>query len=103
MKKLVAALVVLGVLFSTPASAWYRGGYGYYGGYRPYYGGYGWGGYGAALGIGAGAALLGGVIGGAIASQPYYGGSGYYYGGNYYCTRSPIYDAWGNFIGYSAC
>lgn len=96
MKKLIAAIVVFAIL-ATPAQAWYRG-YGYGGwGYRPYYGGYGygpgWGGYGAAVGIGAGAALLGGVIGGAIASQQRYYGP----------AQCPVYDAWGNPIGYTYC
>jgi len=109
MKKIVAALVILGSLAATPANAWYRGvggwrgpvynNYNYYGGGygRGYYGG----GYGAAMGAAAGAALLGGVIGGAIASQPYGYGYGYpAYGG--YCRR-PLFDAWGNFMGYSGC
>lgn len=87
MKKIVAALVVLGTLAATPASAWYRRDYG------------GWGrgpNWGAAAGVAAGAAILGGII----ASQQYnYGYQQPYYG---YC-RQPIYDAWGNFMGYSGC
>ena len=60
--------------------------------FRSYGGGWGYGGYGAALGIGAGAALLGGVIGGAIASQPYYGGYGYGYGYGYPAyAPAPVY------------
>lgn len=37
MKKIVALLTVLGISLATisPASAWYRGGYGYYGGWGP--------------------------------------------------------------------
>ena len=76
-KKILALLTVIGLTVATvsPASAWYRGGWG--GGYYGGYGGWGYGGYGAALGIGAGAALLGGIIGGAIAGGGgYYGGAG---------------------------
>ena len=60
--KILAIFVALSLSLSvsSPAKAWWYGGYGY-----------GWGGYGAAIGITAGAAVLGGVIG-AIASQPYY-------------------------------
>ena len=54
-------------------------------------------------------ALLGGVIGGAIAGGGYgYGGYGGYapyvpYGGYYNCVPRPIYDAWGRTVGYAAC
>lgn len=115
MKKIIAALVILGTLAATPANAWYRGGgwgggaygargnfnqYNYYGGgwNRGYYGG----GYGAALGVAAGAAIIGGALG-AISSQPYYyngpAGPAYGYGG-YYCQNFPVYDAWGRTIGF---
>ena len=93
MKKILALVAALGITFAAvaPANAW---GYGWgYGGY-----GYGWGGYGAGLGIVAGSALLGGVIGGAIASQGY--GYGYGYGRPCYLTRVPYYDFYGNFVGY---
>lgn len=106
MKKIIVAILAIAMLASSPAHAWYRGGYGGWGGgYRPgwgygggYYGGwnrgYGWGGYGAALGIGAGAALLGGALAaGALSQQRYYG----------YGTQCPVYDGWGNFIGYQWC
>lgn len=93
MKKLVSILTLISLIISTPASAWYRGGGR---SHHPYYGGgYGWGGgyrpnYGAALGIGMGAAILGGLAAGAMSQQ-------------YYCQQRPIYDAWGNFLGYSGC
>ena len=82
--KVIALFAALGILAATaaPANAWYRGG-GYYGGYGygnfnqyNYYGGgwnrgyYGGGNYGAALGVAAGAALLGGVLGGASNKEP---------------------------------
>lgn len=82
MKKIVATLaIIVGLTAAVPANAqwgwgggWYGPGYGYgYGGwgYGGYGYGYGYGGYGAAMGVAAGAALVGGVIGGAIASQQY--------------------------------
>lgn len=106
MKKLIVAIVALTMLAASPAHAWYRGGYGGWGGYRPgwgygggYYGGWnrGWGygggwNNGAAIGLGVGAALLGGAIAaGAMSQQRYYG------------TQCPVYDGWGNFIGYQWC
>jgi hypothetical protein len=105
MKKIIVAILAVAMLAATPAHAWYRGGGYGYGGYRPGWGGYGygggwnrgwggygWGGYGAALGIGAGAALLGGALAaGAYSQQRYYG------------TQCPVYDGWGNFIGYQYC
>ena len=101
MKKLIVAVLTFALL-ATPAHAWYRGGYGGWG-YRPYaaygygypgwgYGGWGYNNYGAAMGVAAGAAILGGVLGAAAASQqPYYG------------AQCPVYDTWGNFIGYQYC
>ena len=91
MKKVVTLFTVVFITLATiaPANAWYRGGWG--GGY---YGG-GWG-YnpGAAWGVAAGAALLGGALAaGAYSQQRYYG----------YGTQCPIYDAWGNFLGYQYC
>jgi hypothetical protein len=99
MKKTILALLTIATLAaSTPANAWYRGGY--YGGY---YGGYG--GYGAALGVMAGAALLGGVVGGLAYGGGYgYGYGGYApYGGYPACVPRPIYNAWGQTVGYAAC
>ncbi len=83
----VAALTIATSLAAvTPAQAWYRGGWGYRGGY---YGG-GWGypryGYGAGL---AGAAIGGAVVGAAIANS------------NRCYQHYPRYDTWGNFVGYT--
>jgi hypothetical protein len=95
-KQVIAIVAAIGISFAaaSPAKAWYPGGWGGYGGYG--YGGYGYGGwgygggYGAALGIGAGAALLGGVIGGAIAAQSY-APYGYGYAPAYgYAPQRPI-------------
>jgi hypothetical protein len=53
-----------------------------------------------------GGLAAGAIIGGAIASQPpgYVVYPGYYgepvYGPGCYWTRMPVYDAWGNVIGY---
>ena len=102
---LIAATLATAVVASTPASAWYRR-YGWYGG------GWGWGAP-AIAAIGLGALAVGAVAAGAGA-YPYYGGCGYYgscgypaaYGYAYpaparFCvTRSPVYDDWGNFVGY---
>lgn len=98
MKKLMAILTAIGIMIVSvaPANAWYRGGY---------YGGYGYGGgYGAALGIGLGLGVLGAIAGGGYG----YGGYGYYggyypYGGYYNCVPRPIYNAWGQTVGYAAC
>lgn len=84
MRKIVIALVAaLGISLASaaPAKAQFWGGY--YGGW----GGYGYGAYGAM----AGAALLGGVIGGAIASQSYGYGYGYPYGYGY-TVGVPVYN-----------
>lgn len=101
---LIATTLATAVLASTPASAWYRR-YGWYGG------GWGWGwGAPAIAAIGLGALAVGAAAG----SYPYYGGCyGYYgscgypaaYGGYAYparfcVVRNPVYDDWGNFIGY---
>lgn len=64
---------------STPAAAWWR---------------YGWG-------APVAAGVLGGLAAGAIiaGSRPYYAPG--YYGGPYPCVRQrPVYDAYGNFVGY---
>ncbi len=67
---------------TTPAAAWYRGG---------------WGGPVAAGVIGGLAA--GAIIGSAV--RPAYGyGPGPYYGAGCYRVRRPVYDAYGNFAGY---
>ena len=56
----------------------------------------------AAIGLGA---LAVGAVAGAGA-YPYYGGCGYYgscgyaYPAHFCVTRSPVYDDWGNFVGY---
>ncbi|MGC1863164.1 MAG: hypothetical protein WA733_19125 [Methylocystis sp.] len=96
---LIATTLATAVVASTPASAWYRRYGGYYGG------GWGWGGAPAIAAIGLGALAVGAVAAGAGA-YPYYGGYGYpaAYGYAYparLCvTRSPVYDDWGNFVGY---
>ncbi|MFV0279189.1 MAG: hypothetical protein ACK5JM_00345 [Rhodoblastus sp.] len=90
------AALTLGVTMAatiTPADAWgrhgYRPGYGYgggwgYRGYRGYRGGYG-----AGPWI---AGAIGGLALGAMAAGAY---------NNYGCiANQPVYDAWGNFLGY---
>jgi hypothetical protein len=101
---LIATTLATAVVASTPASAWYRR-YGYYGG------GWGWGAP-AIAAIGLGALAVGAVAAGAGA-YPYYGGCNGYYGSCGYpaaygyayparfcVARSPVYDDWGNFVGY---
>jgi hypothetical protein len=86
MRKILTALVAAasisaGVLaMSSPAAAYYRGGY---------HGG-GWG-YGRGWGPGAGF-VAGAVIGGALAAPYYYGGYPYGYGGYYPYGPAPC--AW---------
>ena len=107
---LIATTLATAVLASSPASAWYRR-YGWYGG------GWGWGAP-AIAAIGLGALAVGAAAG--AGAYPYYGGCGYYgscgypagYGYGYpaaygyasparFCVaRSPVYDDWGNFVGY---
>ena len=99
---LIATTLATAVLASSPASAWYRR-YGWYGG------GWGWGAP-AIAAIGLGALAVGAAAG--AGAYPYYGGCGYYgscgypaaYGYAYparFCVaRSPVYDDWGNFVGY---
>lgn len=97
MKSIITIILAAMLLtFSlTSAEAWYRGGYGYRGGYY----GRGWGGYGVAAGIGLGL----GVLGGAIASQNYYYGYpaydypayGYYYPGPVYTYQPYGYYYYG--------
>jgi hypothetical protein len=101
---LIAATLATAVVASTPASAWYRR-YGWYGG------GWGWGAP-AIAAIGLGALAVGAVAAGA-GSYPYYGGCNGYYGSCGYpaaygyayparfcVVRNPVYDDWGNFVGY---
>ncbi len=100
---LIAATLATAVVASTPASAWYRR-YGWYGG------GWGWGAP-AIAAIGLGALAVGAVAAGAGA-YPYYGGGyypagygypaayGYAYPARFCVARSPVYDGWGNFVGY---
>src|SRR5271165_5898233 len=111
----VAALSLTTSLFATtePASAAFRlggGGGGFHGGgfhgggawrgggWRGGYGGWG-GGYGGWGGGGWwGPAVVGGLAAGALLAAPYYG---YGYGGG--ClTYTPVYDAYGNYIGQQA-
>ncbi len=72
---------------TTPAAAWYRGGW---------HGGYGWG-----LGALAGGLALGAVAAGAYGYPGYgygYGYPAYGYGGCW--QQRPVYDAYGYFRGY---
>jgi hypothetical protein len=97
----VAALTLAGSVFATiePATAgywrgggfhgggWNGGGGGWRGGGRGWNGGGGW----------WGPAVVGGLAAGALLAAPYYG-YGYGYGSS--CTAySPMYDAYGNYIG----
>jgi hypothetical protein len=82
--KVIALLTVLGISLAaiSPASAWYRGGWGgYYGGWGP----------GAAIGAGIAGAIVGGAI--VAGSRPYYGGyyGGYYPAYGYYAAPAPTY------------
>ncbi|MCI4677229.1 hypothetical protein K9U39_13275 [Rhodoblastus acidophilus] len=79
------AALTLGLSFSTPAAAWYRG-YGYGGGYNP--------------GAAAAAGLIGGLALGAVAAsaanRPYYAEPA----GDCWIERRRVYDQWGNYIGH---
>ena len=91
----VAATLATTVFASTPASAWYRYGYGYRGGW-------GWGGPAIAAGVLGGLAL--GAVAAGAAAPGYYGGYGYPVAAPYparLCpARQPVYNSWGNFVGY---
>lgn len=68
---------------STPAAAWWRGGYGF--------------------GAPVAAGVIGGLAAGAIlgsAIRPYGYGPAYAYGPAPCVRRRPVYDAYGNFAGY---
>lgn len=79
-KKLIALIAMLGIVLSTPANAWYYGGWSPYGGSLGFYGG-----------LGAAGAIVGGLAAGAIVagSRPY----GYYdnYYGYYGAPVAPRY------------
>lgn len=105
----IAALSLTASVFATtePAAAafWHGGGGGGFhgggwhggGGWRGGYGGWR-GGYGGWGGGWWGPAVIGGLAAGALLAAPYYG---YGYGGN--ClTYTPVYDAYGNYIGQQA-
>lgn len=100
MKKFVtlatAAAVLGGALMVAPAAE-ARPGYGayrgaYYGGYR---GGYGRGGRGGVYAGAAAVGLAGALIGGAIASQGYYGRPYGYYAPQPYYAPAPAYGYYG--------
>jgi hypothetical protein len=107
----VAALSLAGSVFATtePATAagFWRGGGGFHGGGWHgggwHGGGRGWNG-GGGWGWG-GPAVIGGLAAGALLAAPYYyggygNGYGYGYGYGNTCTGySPMYDAYGNYIG----
>jgi hypothetical protein len=86
----VAALTLgATALSATPASAQWR-----------HHGGWGGGGWhrGGGWGAPAAAGVIGGLALGAIAAGAANGG---YYGGGYGCVANqPVYDDWGNFVGY---
>jgi hypothetical protein len=94
------ALAGSGVATAEPASAavWHGGG-GFHGG-GAWHGGGGWHGGGRGWHGGGGwwgPAVVGGLAAGALLAAPYYG-YGYGYGNS--CTAySPVYDAYGNYIG----
>ncbi len=79
--KAIVAASLIGLLTAQPASA-------------------GWGHHGGGFGVVAAAGLLGGLAIGALASQPAhypaYGG----YPPRCYPTRQPVFDAYGNIVGY---
>ncbi len=90
---------------ATPsvAQGWHgRGGHGWHGrgGYGGWHGGYwrGGRGYGGGWGAPVAAGVLGGLALGALAGSAYSYGPGYY--GGCYMQNRPIYDGWGNFVGY---
>ncbi len=89
---LIAATLGATLLASTPASAWYRYGYG----------GWGWGGPAIAAGV-LGGLAVGAVAAGAAGAYPgYYGYPAYAapYPARSCRTRVPLYDGWGNVVGY---
>jgi hypothetical protein len=106
----LAGLTLAGSVLATtePASAAVLHGWGGARGGGAWHGGGGWHGGGAWRGGGRGwnggggggwwgPAAVGGVAAGALLAAPYYG-YGYGYGGS--CTAySPMYDAYGNYIG----
>jgi hypothetical protein len=98
------AALTLGVTVAataTPADAqWRRGGWG--GGWGGYHRGWGGGGWGGGWGGPLAAGAIGGLALGAIAAGAGAGGWGGGWGGyGYSCiANQPVYDSWGNFIGY---
>ena len=99
----IAALSLTGSLFVTtePATAagFWHGGGGFHGGgwHGGGWHGGGWHGGGWHGGGGWwGPAVVGGLAAGALLAAPYYGGYGY---GNSCTAYSPMYDAYGNYIG----
>jgi len=91
MRNIIIALsTALMVLSITPAHADYRYGHrhGYQHGYQ-----HGGGNWVAPL---VGGLIVGGIIGGAMNQPRYYDERGYHTE----CRRQPVYDQWGNFLGY---
>ena len=78
---------------ATPADAFGRQGWGGRGGYA-YGGGWGHRGWGGGAGPWV-AGAIGGLALGAVAAGAYNG-----YGGGYCVANQPVYDDWGQFIGY---
>jgi uncharacterized membrane protein len=96
----VTALSLAASVFATaePASAAWRGGGRIGGGWH----GGGWHGGGWRGGYGGGwwgPALVGGLAAGALLAAPYYGYGPYAYGYGGCVTSTPLYDAYGNYIG----
>ena len=103
---IAAAIMGIAIVGTTPASAqWGWGGYGGgWGGYGGYGGGYGYNNGAAMAGAAIGGMALGAVVGSAIAQQNQ-NNYGYGYAQPVRRTRlcpanQPIYDEWGEFVGY---
>lgn len=107
-KSAIAALAALSLGFAvtttTPAEAFWRGGGWHGGGWGWHGGGWGWrrgwgggGGWGAPVAAG----VLGGLALGAVAASAYPYGYGPYGGyGGCYVQSQPVYNGWGQFVGY---
>jgi hypothetical protein len=95
---LAATLGVTAVATSSPADAWWRGGWGWRGGCC-WGGGWGWRGPGPWV---AGAVVGGAVVGAAVASRPYYY-NGYYYPQGPYPYYGGCRRVWNGYYWTRAC